>query len=39
MQFLTVSFAGVVDLGEILVAAAFVGALSVVADLGTCSKL
>lgn len=36
---LTVNLAGVVDPGEVLVAAALVGALGVVADVGTHSKL
>lgn len=36
---LTVSLAGVVDPGEVLVAAAFVGAFGVVADVGTHSVL
>lgn len=36
---LTVSLAGVADPGEVLVAAAFVGAFGVVADVGAQSKL
>lgn len=36
---LTVSLAGVADLGEVLVAAALVGALSVVAHVGADAKL
>ena len=36
---LTVCLAGVVDPGEVLAAAAFVGALGVVADVGANSKL
>ena len=36
---LTVSLAGVIDSGEVLVAAAFVGAFGVVADVGTHSEL
>lgn len=36
---LTVSLAGVVDLGEVLVADALVGSLGVVADVGTRTKL
>lgn len=36
---LTVSLAGLVDPGEVLVAAAFVGAFGVVADVGTHSEL
>ena len=36
---LTVSLAGVMDPAEVLVAAAFIGALGVVADVGTYSKL
>lgn len=36
---LTVSLAGFIDPGEVLVAAAFVGAFGVVAHVGTDSKL
>lgn len=36
---LTISLAGIVDLGEVLVAAALVGTLSVVADVGADAKL
>lgn len=36
---LTVSLAGLTDPGEVLVAAALVGAFGVVADVGTNSKL
>lgn len=36
---LTVSLAGVADLGEVLVAAALVGALGVVAHVGADAKL
>lgn len=36
---LTVSLAGVIDPGEVLVTAAFVGAFGVVADVGTHSEL
>lgn len=36
---LTVSLAGLVDPGEVLVAAAFVRAFGVVTDVGTHSKL
>lgn len=36
---LTISLAGVVDSGEVLVAAALVGTLGVVADVGAHSKL
>lgn len=38
-QILTVSLAGLIDPGEVLVAAALVGAFGVVADVGTRSKL
>ena len=36
---LTISLAGVIDSGEVLLAAALVRTLSVVADVGTRSKL
>lgn len=36
---LTISLASLIDFGEILVAAALVGSLSVVADVGTHPKL
>ncbi len=39
VEVLTISLAGVIDSGEVLVAAALVGTLSVVADVGTHSKL
>lgn len=39
MEVLTISFAGIIDSGEVLVAAALVGTLGVVADVGTHTKL
>lgn len=36
---LTICFASLIDFGEVLVAAALVGSLCVVADVGTHSKL
>lgn len=39
VKVLTISLAGVIDSGEVLVAAALVGTLCVVADVGTHSKL
>ena len=39
VEALTVSLAGVVDSGEVLVAAALVGTLGVVTDVGTHSEL
>lgn len=38
-EVLTISLAGVVDSGEVFMAAAFVGALGVVADVRTHSEL
>lgn len=39
LEVLTISFACVIDSAEVLVAAALVGTLSVVADVGTHSEL
>lgn len=39
IEVLTISLAGIIDSGKVLVAAALVGTLSVVADVGTHSKL
>lgn len=39
VEVLTISLAGIIDSGEVFVATALVGTLSVVADMGTDSKL